>query len=119
PDLVAHPVVYFAHVSNFHLALLPEWPFGTSHYWTLAIQQQFYLVWPLLVFLVPHRALMPVLVGVVALAPISRLVLHHFFPQVVQPGAISPCALDYLGCGALLGLAIHRGLPAGDRRLRI
>ncbi len=118
-DLRGHPLVYFAQLSNFHLATLPDWPSGTAHYWTLAIQQQFYLVWPLLVFLVPRRALAPTFLTAVALAPLSRWIIHHHFPGVQQPGAITTCALDYLGGGSLLALALHRGLDPGDRRLRL
>lgn len=119
PDLRAHPLVYFGHVSNFHIAFLPEWPFGTSHYWTLAIQQQFYLVWPLLIFTIPHRFLRPCLIFLVALAPISRAVLQHSFPQIHHPGAISLCALDYLAGGSLFALAMHGGMKTNDRRLKV
>ncbi|BCX48410.1 acyltransferase [Haloferula helveola] len=118
-DIRQHPFVYFAHLSNFHIALLPEWPHGTSHYWTLAIQQQFYLLWPILIFIVPKRALTAVLILLVAVAPISRFVLLHHFPQVHHPGAISLCALDYLASGSLLALAMHRGLAPSDSRLRL
>ena len=119
PDLRAHPLPYFAQVSNFHLAVLPEWPAGTAHYWTLALQQQFYLVWPLVVFLAPKRWLAPLFAALFLVAPLSRFVLLHHFLQVVHPGAITTSALDYLSGGALLALLLHRGLAPGDRRLRI
>jgi len=119
PDLRAHPLVYFLHVSNFHIAFLPEWPFGTSHYWTLAIQQQFYLLWPLLIFFTPRRALGPTLLFLVALAPISRVILQHGFPEIHHPGAISSCALDYLAGGSLLALAMHGGMKTDNRCLKL
>lgn len=118
-DLRGHPLVYFAQLSNFHLATLPEWPSGTAHYWTLAIQQQFYLFWPLLVFLLPQRLLLPVFVAAIATAPLSRLVLLHHFPEIPNPGAITTSALDFLGGGSLLALAMHRGLDPADPRLRL
>ena len=118
-DLRGHPLAYFAQVSNFHLATLPEWPSGTAHYWTLAIQQQFYLFWPLLVFFLPRRALAPAMGMAVAMAPLSRLVLLHHFPEIPNPGAITTSALDFLGGGSLLALALHRGLDPADKRLRL
>ena len=118
PDLTAHPWVYFLHVSNFHIAWLPEWPFGTSHYWTLAIQQQFYLLWPLVIFLTPRRLLGASLFMLAALAPLSRVILQHRFPEIHHPGAITLCALDYLAGGSLLALAMHRGMKTDDRRLK-
>jgi peptidoglycan/LPS O-acetylase OafA/YrhL len=33
----------------------------------LAVEEQFYLLWPLLVFLLPKRALQPVLIGALGL----------------------------------------------------
>lgn len=117
-DLRQHPLVYFAQLSNFHIAALADWPAGTAHYWTLAIQQQFYLVWPLLVLLLPRRALTPVFVLTIALAPLSRWILLHHFPEIENPGAITTSALDFLGGGSLLALALHRGLDPADLRLR-
>ena len=118
PDLRHHPAAYFAQLSNFHLATLPAWPAGTAHYWTLAIQQQFYLLWPLVVFFLPRRALAPAFGIAVAMAPLSRLVLLHAFPEVHHPECLPPSAFDYLGGGSLLALALHRGLDPGDPRLR-
>ncbi|MGE9270307.1 MAG: acyltransferase family protein [Verrucomicrobiales bacterium] len=112
-DIRENPWVYFAHLSNFHIALLQEWPHGTSHYWTLAIQQQFYLFWPVLIYLVPRGCLLGTLLVLVSLAPASRAVLAVAFPQVFHPGAITTCAFDYLGCGALLAWSMHRGELAG------
>lgn len=119
PDLREHPLPYFLQVSNFHLARLAEWPAGTAHYWTLAIQQQFYLLWPLVVFLAPKRWLAGVFTALFLVAPLSRFVLLHHFPDVTNPGAITTSAFDYLSGGALLALLLHRGLKPGDRRLRI
>lgn len=119
PDIRAHPLLYLAHIANFHIAMLPEWPSGTAHYWTLAIQMQFYLLWPLIIYFVPRRGLLPVLFGFAALAPLTRwLVLHHF-PEVQHPGAISTAAADYFGVGALLAVAMDRGMKAGDKRLKL
>ena len=119
PDIHAHPWWYFTHLSNFHIALLPQYPSGTAHYWTLAIQQQFYLLWPVLIFLLPRKALAPFILLCIAAAPISRAIIEHSFPMVHHPGAITTCALDYLGLGSLLALLLHRGLDPAHPRIRI
>ncbi|MCW1884136.1 acyltransferase [Luteolibacter flavescens] len=119
PDMRAHPWVYLTHVSNLHMAYLPDYPSGTAHYWTLAIQMQFYFLWPLLIFFSPRRMLAPLLTGFVMLAPLSRWVLLHHFPEIPHPGAISTCAADYFAVGALLALAMERGMQPGDCRVRI
>lgn len=118
PDIRSHPVAYFLHVSNWHIAFMPGWPSGTSHYWTLAIQMQFYLLWPLVVFLTPRRALGWVFGLAAWIAPASRWIIDCHYPQIHHSEAITSSAMDYFGVGALLALSIARGMKPGDRRLR-
>lgn len=117
-DIRAHWEMYFLHLSNFHMAFMNGWPSGTAHYWTLAIQMQFYLVWPLVVFFLPRKSLGTAFIVATCIAPLSRLVISTWFPAVHHADAISLCALDYFGVGALLALAMDRGMKPGDVRLR-
>lgn len=118
PDIRSHPAAYFLHVSNWHIAFMPGWPSGTSHYWTLAIQMQFYLIWPVVVFLTPRRTLGWVFGLAMLVAPVSRWVVARYFPEIHHVEAVTGAAMDYFGAGALLALAIGRGMRPGDRRLR-
>ena len=118
-DIREHAFAYFAHLSNFHMAMTPKWPSGSAPFWTLAIQVQFYLCWPLLVFFAPRRWLAPLFLACVAIAPLSRLICEHAFPQIYHAEAITSSAMDYFGIGALLAWAMEKGMPAGDKRLRL
>jgi peptidoglycan/LPS O-acetylase OafA/YrhL len=109
---------YFSHLSNFHMAGMTGWPSGTAHYWTLAIQMQFYLIWPWVVFLTPRRAMVGVFLACVAVAPLSRVLIEAYVPLVHHVGAISTTALDYFGVGALLALGLERGMEVGNVRLK-
>ena len=115
PDLRSHLWVYLLQVANFHMAFLPDWPSGTAHYWTLAIQIQFFLLWPLVIFRVRRKAMGPALIAFTLLGPLSRWLLLAFFPQVHHTGTITTAAADYLGIGALLALALEKGMPEGYR----
>ncbi len=117
-DIRQHPLVYFTHVSNFHIAWLDQWPPGTAHYWTLAIQIQFYLLWPLVVFFTPHKWLGRVFVFCIALAPVSRFIVENGFPEIHHPGTITSSALDYFSVGALLALALKRGMNPTNRKFK-
>lgn len=118
PDFIAHPWWYLLQLANFHIATLSEWPSGTSHYWTLAIQSQFYLLWPLVVLALPTRLLAPACLATAALAPLSRFILVREFPHLPLAGAVTSCSLDYLGLGALLAVLMQRGMAPDDRRLK-
>jgi len=45
--------------ANNYIAWLGYWPDAISHYWSLAVQEQFYFVWPLVVLTLPKRWFLP------------------------------------------------------------
>lgn len=55
-------------LSNFHVVKVGYWPEVTSHLWSLSVQEQFYLLWPVIILLAPRRWFLPVLAGAALLA---------------------------------------------------
>ena len=108
PDVHAAPAWYFFHLSNIHMAFLQTWPFGTNHFWSLSIQQQFYLIWPLVIWFVPRKMLVIAVILFTAAGPVSRMFHDDLASWAARPELLSWFTLDYFGCGALLALA-HRG----------
>jgi len=45
--------------ANNHFAFLGYWPGSIAHFWSLAVQEQFYLLWPLVVLVLPRRWFIP------------------------------------------------------------
>jgi peptidoglycan/LPS O-acetylase OafA/YrhL len=73
-------------------------------YWTLCVEEQFYVVWPLLVWILSARALQRTCVGVAGLVLLFRLVavrLPHGFPLAAFA---TPGRLDGLALGSLVAL---------------
>lgn len=57
-------------------------PVEIGHYWSLAVEEQFYLLWPLVVFLVgSRRILIRICLAVIVFSPLLRLVLYWTLPQ--------------------------------------
>ncbi|MEO5915877.1 MAG: acyltransferase [Luteolibacter sp.] len=109
---------YFFHLSNFHIAKLGDWPGGTNHFWSLAIQQQFYLIWPFVIWFLPRKCLLPAILIFSAIGPISRHYHDLFLPWFAWPQTLTWFTFDYFGIGGLLALAVHRGVSLESPVLR-
>jgi peptidoglycan/LPS O-acetylase OafA/YrhL len=72
--------------------------------WSLAVEQHFYLVWPLLVFFLPRRWLAPCMLLLLAATPILRAACTPFLPHPETIYALTPFRLDALAAGALAAL---------------
>lgn len=46
-----------------------------THMWSLAVEEQFYLIWPFVVFLLTFRQLQKTLVAIIILTPVLRLIM--------------------------------------------
>jgi peptidoglycan/LPS O-acetylase OafA/YrhL len=118
PDVRESLVWYVTQLTNFHFAQV-GWVDFTSHFWSLAAQQQFYLLWPFVIWWLPKRWLAPALVAIALAAPISRPILAGMKDVMTLPDLIPVTSCDYLGIGGLLALAVHRGMRFDHPKLRI
>jgi peptidoglycan/LPS O-acetylase OafA/YrhL len=88
-----------------------------AHFWSLGVEEQFYLLWPSLLLLAPRRWLTRVLIALTVLAPLSRVVVLFLTRNVVSAEVIMPSCLDSLGLGGLLAVCWHhRAAVPGCRR---
>ncbi len=93
-----------------YLANVPptHWNLETSlpHFWSLAVEEQFYLFWPLVVLWVSPRRLFPICIGLVIAAPVVRAI---FLGQHWSTFYALPCRMDALAAGAALATWQHLG----------
>ena len=91
-------------VTDFHPGIWAD----LDHFWSLAVEEQFYLFWPLLVFLVRGRrqliALALALSGIALLLRIA-LYLHGSSPLLIFMS--TPCRMDTLLLGGLVALVVR------------
>lgn len=60
--------------ANNYIAYLGYWPCAISHFWSLAVQEQFYLLWPLIVLTLPKRWFMPTMAAFIIFGLLFRVV---------------------------------------------
>ena len=99
-----------SYLSNVFIAKETRWQGHLSHFWSLAVEEQFYLVWPWVIVFVPARWLGAVVAGTVMLGPLARL-------AAAARGLGEPFwALVPAGSADSLGLGAWAALDAATRR---
>jgi peptidoglycan/LPS O-acetylase OafA/YrhL len=94
---------HFLFLSNVFFFLNGGFVSSLAHFWTLAVEFQFYLLWPLFVFLVPASRLEATTLVLIVLAPLSRLALWNAgFQEFAEYNTLPFANLDSLGIGALV-----------------
>src|SRR5437764_4410296 len=93
----------FTGTVNWMIAWTNEWPLTISHLWSVCVQEQFYLLWPLLILIVPKRWMLRAIVSV-ALAGIAfRIGCVIFSTPMIARWVLPFGSLDSLAAGAALG----------------
>jgi peptidoglycan/LPS O-acetylase OafA/YrhL len=82
--------------------------FNCGHFWSLALEEQFYTIWPFVVYMTPdRRTLMRVCALGIAAAVIFRAGAAHIGMSPVSAYSQLPTRMDGLLAGALLSLLVR------------
>lgn len=92
------------YASNVRFAVTGSWEPGLAHFWTLAVEEQFYFVWPLLILAVPRQRLRMGIISMVVVAPLFRTFGQPLGFSEMAVWTLPFGALDSLGLGALIAL---------------
>lgn len=95
--------------TNIVLAWQGSWCLGAyNHFWSLAVEEHFYLVWPLVIFFCSRTAAIRVCVASIVLSIVGRAIWLHAGGSDVGVQVLTPLRVDSLALGALIAL-VARG----------
>ena len=116
-----HQAWLWLYASNGYLAIHRAWavPY-VGHFWSLAVEEQFYLIWPIVVLSFGRRSLLGICVAVTVLALALRSVLSFAGAGYIAQVVLTPCRFDALCVGGFLALAVRSvGLERVARMARL
>lgn len=106
---------YWTYLTNWFFAYKNEIP-AFSHLWSLAIEEQFYLLWPAVVLVLSERSLKRCALTCIAAALAFRLVCAWQHSGSIIPYVLTPMRMDTLAAGAYLVLRVRE--PDGLARIQ-
>ena len=113
-DVKDHVWSLLTYTFNFDVAFQGWYPGTVAHFWSLAVEEQFYLFWPFLILFAPRGWLFPGTILMIALGPLYRVLAIVLELNPVAYYTVTFASLDALGIGALAAI-LAGGRPAPSR----
>ena len=120
PDVVHTIKWHVLYLTNVLFAVGGEYQDTVAHFWSLAVEEQFYLFWPLLMLYIPKRYLFITICITITIAPVFRFVGAYGFDwNDVTVNVITFSSLDALGLGGLFAYLREYSTGRNVKALRI
>lgn len=93
-------VWHATYTSNWFLLYKGSWHGWTSHFWTLSVEEQFYLIWPIVILVTPTKYFVKMIWGFI-LGSIG-IKISCYFNNVPLIEILTPSCFDAFAIGGLL-----------------
>jgi peptidoglycan/LPS O-acetylase OafA/YrhL len=100
------------YATNIYVATHGTWLGSIDHLWSLAVEEQFYIFFPFVVFFTPIHHLTKVLYGFIYLSVGLRLYFVLTGHSWITPYVLMPTCLDAFGMGGILAYFFWSKNPA-------
>jgi peptidoglycan/LPS O-acetylase OafA/YrhL len=107
--LLSYQPWLWTYTFNIYCAVHNTMAVLVTQFWTLSVEEQFYLVWPLVVFACGRKTLMRICALLMAAALALRLVLTALHAPVIPIYVLTLCQMDSLAAGAFVALLVRGG----------
>jgi peptidoglycan/LPS O-acetylase OafA/YrhL len=99
----------FAYALTYMVNFEPHRSLPVGHLWSLSVEEQFYVLWPLTLLVLRERRAMVVALAAILIGPLVRVAIRewifHVDPQSLNGMTTSfPAMFDYLAAGCALAL---------------
>jgi peptidoglycan/LPS O-acetylase OafA/YrhL len=101
-------VWYFAYVQNWlNVFGRLAWPGLLTHYWSLGVEEQFYLIWPLIIYFFAPKRVLQIIIGACLFSIVLRLTLMgiHTDPETIYRNTFT--RMDALLIGAACAFLVR------------
>jgi len=106
PAVATSQAWYWAYLSNLEVAIHGWKNPVLSHFWSLAVEEQFYLLWPLAVLHLSTKTLGKWCLALALIAPAFRILCwRQGWPEAAY--VLTPCRMDALTLGALVAVGLR------------
>jgi peptidoglycan/LPS O-acetylase OafA/YrhL len=99
----------FAFAMTYTVNYYPHHPWQIGHLWSLSIEEQFYLLWPLTLLALRERRALVIAIAAIFVGPVVRAAIRTYMFHVDPHTALAdmsifPAMFDYLATGCALAL---------------
>jgi len=96
-------------INNFHTISTHAWTFPFDHFWSICIEEHFYLIWPFIILWVPRKKLLPVLYSLLAFSITYRIWIIFTVPNPQLILYLNTfCRMDVLIMGAVIAYYYYK-----------
>lgn len=100
---------YWTYLINWRIGF-QGWPqySGIAHFWSLAVEEQFYLIWPAIVYLFSRKSMMLICIIIILVSPVIRVFMIIIgYDLAAYTATVS--RMDALALGGLIALLTREG----------
>ncbi|GAA4419703.1 acyltransferase [Nibrella viscosa] len=102
PAVREHLGWLLTYTTNIWIVIHQTWLGAIDHLWSLAVEEQYYIFFPFLIFFIPNRHFLPMLAGLIGLSFALRVALFVTNAPWMAQFVLMPTCLDAFGMGGIL-----------------